>query len=76
MNDKYSPSFLDRLIDTHGRAGTDHEVRLASLTQIKDNVARDLEALLKSTKFDPPYSIAAVAAGAAIAITPDSSPLA
>jgi type VI secretion system protein ImpF len=48
MNDKYSPSFLDRLIDTHGRAGADHHVRLASLAQIKDNVARDLEALLNT----------------------------
>ena len=48
MNDKYSPSFLDRLIDTHGRAGADHHVRFASLAQIKDNVARDLEALLNT----------------------------
>jgi type VI secretion system protein ImpF len=48
MNEKYSPSFLDRLIDTHGRPGSDHHVRLASLAQIKDNVARDLEALLNT----------------------------
>jgi 3-oxoadipate enol-lactonase len=33
-----------------------------------DDHVRDLEALLKSVKFGPPYCIAAVAAGAAIAI--------
>lgn len=48
MNDKYSPSFLDRLIDSHAQTGADHHVRLASLAQIKDNVARDLEALLNT----------------------------
>jgi type VI secretion system protein ImpF len=48
MNEKYSPSFLDRLIDSHGRAGGDHHVQQASLAQIKDNVARDLEALLNT----------------------------
>jgi type VI secretion system protein ImpF len=48
MNEKYSPSFLDRLMDAHGQAGGDHHVRQASLAQIKDNVARDLEALLNT----------------------------
>jgi type VI secretion system protein ImpF len=48
MNQKYSPSFLDRLIDSHARTGGDHHVRQASLAEIKDNVARDLEALLNT----------------------------
>jgi len=48
MNEKYSPSFLDRLIDSHGRTGGDHHVHQATLAQIKDNVGRDLEALLNT----------------------------
>lgn len=48
MNEKYCPSFLDRLVDSHGRAGGDHHLRQVSLAQIKDNVARDLEALLNT----------------------------
>lgn len=48
MNEKYSLSFLDRLVDSRGRTGTDHHVRQATLAVIKDNVARDLEALLNT----------------------------
>lgn len=48
MLEKYSLSFLDRLLDAPGRTESHHQVRQASLPEIKDMVARDLEALLNT----------------------------
>jgi len=57
MNQKYRPSFLDRLTDNAGRDGAGHHLHQSSLAEIKDKVARDLEALLNTRHAQTPSQL-------------------